>query len=350
MSVPLGIAVLLGGTSEERRVSLATGRAVVEALRSRGHVVTPVDPAFGAIPLEDETRYLGGAVGAEPPNLEELEYMGRVAPGATLAELPALRNADIVFLALHGGQGENGRIQAVLDLAGIPYTGSGVIGSAIAFDKRVSKELFAHAGVPTPVWTPRDAPVDEVVRALGLPLVVKPANGGSTVGLTVVRDAQALPSAIELAATYDPDVLCEAFVDGRELTVTVLDGVALPVIEIIPTNEVYDYESKYTPGKSTYVVPAELASGETDELCRLAVAAFHALRQQSYSRIDFRRSTDGSFWCLEGNSLPGMTATSLVPKAAAAAGIEFPELCERLVLAALRPSAGSAHPVQRSES
>jgi D-alanine-D-alanine ligase len=276
--------------------------------------------------------------------------MAPVPPGATLTELPALRNADIVFLALHGGEGENGRIQAVLDLAGISYTGSGVIGSAIAFDKRVSKELFARAGVPTPVWTPRDAPVDEVVRALGLPLVVKPANGGSTVGLTVVRDAQALPSAIELAATYDPDVLCEAFVDGRELTVTVLDGVALPVIEIIPTNEVYDYESKYTPGKSTYVVPAELASGETDELCRLAVAAFHALRQESYSRIDFRRSTDGSFWCLEGNSLPGMTATSLVPKAAAAAGIEFPELCERLVLAALRPPAGSAHSVQQSES
>lgn len=350
MSVlPLRIAVLLGGTSEERRVSLATGRAVIEALRSRGHDVTPVDPAFGTIPPDDETRYLGGAVGAEPPTLEELEHMDRVAPGA-LTELPALRHADIVFLALHGGEGENGRIQAVLDLAGIPYTGSGVIGSAIAFDKRVSKELFAHAGVPTPVWTPRDAPVDEVVRALGLPLVVKPANGGSTVGLTVVRDAQALSTAIELAGTYDSDVLCEAFIDGRELTVTVLDGVALPVVEIIPTNEIYDYESKYTPGKSTYVVPAELASGETDELCRLAVAAFHALRQQSYSRIDFRRSTDGSFWCLEGNSLPGLTATSLVPKAAAAAGIEFPEFCDRLVLAALRRSTGSAHPEQQSEA
>ena len=346
MSTSLRIAVLLGGTSEERRVSLATGRAVVEALRSRGHEVTPVDPACGAIPPEEEARYLGGAVGAEPPTLEELEKMGRVALGATLAELPALQKADIAFLALHGGDGENGRIQAVLDLAGIPYTGSGVIGSAIAFDKRVSKELLVPAGVPTPAWTPRGAPVDEVVGTLGLPLVVKPANGGSTVGLTVVRDAAALPAAIALAADYDPDVLCEEFIDGRELTVTVLDGEALPVVEIIPGNEVYDYECKYTPGKSTYVVPANLSSGETDELCRLAVAAFHALRQQSYSRIDFRWRADGSFWCLEANSLPGMTATSLVPKAAAAAGIEFPELCERLAFAAMKQSAGAPLPEQ----
>jgi len=335
MSVQLSIAVLLGGTSEERRVSLATGRAVVEALRSRGHEVTPVDPAYGAIPSDEEVRYLGGAVGAEPPTLEELEQMGRVALGTTLAELPALQNADVAFLALHGGDGENGRIQAVLDLAGIPYTGSGLIGSAIAFDKRVSKELLVPAGVPTPVWAPRGAPGDEIVGALGLPLVVKPANGGSTVGLTVVRDAAELPAAIELAANYDPDVLCEEFINGRELTVTVLDGEALPVIEIIPGNDVYDYESKYTPGKSTYVVPADLLSGETEEISRLAVAAFHALRQQSYSRIDFRQRADGSFWCLEANSLPGMTATSLVPKAAAAAGIEFPELCERLAFAAM---------------
>ena len=343
MSIPLHIAVLLGGTSEERRVSLASGRAVVEALRSRGHEVIPVDPAYGAIPPDEEARYLGGAVGTQPPTLDELAGMGRVALGATLVELPALRNVDVAFLALHGGDGENGRIQAVLDLADIPYTGSGVIGSAIAFDKRVSKELLALAGVPTPAWTPRGTPPDEVIEALGLPLVVKPANGGSTVGLTVVRDAEALPAAIQLAAAYDTDVICEAFVAGRELTVTVLDGEALPVVEIIPGNEIYDYESKYTPGKSTYVVPADLAPGESDELCRLAVAAFHALRQQSYSRIDFRRNTDGTFWCLEANSLPGMTATSLVPKAASAAGIDFAELCERLSMAALNRSDGIPH-------
>jgi len=331
----MNIAVLLGGTSEERRVSLASGREVVEALRSLGHAVVPVDPAFGAIPPEDEANYLGGAVGTEPPTVKQLHEMGKIALGAALAELPALRTADVVWLALHGGDGENGRVQAILDLAGIPYTGSGVIGSAIAFDKRVSKELLAHADIPTPAWTRRDADADEIVRTLGLPLVVKPANGGSTVGLTVVRDADSLPGAIELAGAYDRDVLCEAFIEGRELTVTVLDGEALPIVEIIPGNAIYDYESKYTPGKSTYVVPADIPDRLASDVRRLAVEAFHVLRQESYSRVDFRLGDDGTAWCLEANSLPGMTATSLVPKAASAGGIGFPELCEKLARAAI---------------
>lgn len=334
MSRGLTIAVLLGGTSEERRVSLASGRAVVEALRSRGHEVVAVDPAYGAIPPVEEARYLGGEVGREPPSLEELRNMGRRALGAALPELPALREADVVFLALHGGDGENGHVQAALDVAGIPYTGSGVLGSALAFDKRVSKELFAWAGVPTPAWTPRDASPEEVVDTLGLPLVVKPAGGGSTVGLTVVRATRELPAALDLALRYDEDVLCEAFVPGRELTVTVLEGEALPAVEIIPAGEIYDYEAKYTPGGSSYVAPAELEPREAEELGRIAVSAFTALRQESVSRIDFRRHTDGSFWCLEANSLPGVTATSLVPKAAAAAGISFPELCERVAVSA----------------
>jgi D-alanine-D-alanine ligase len=175
-----------------------------------------------------------------------------------------------------------------------------------------------------------------VLGTLGLPLVVKPAGGGSTVGLTVVHAAGELAAATELAGRYDPDVLCEAFIPGRELTVTVLDGEALPVVEIIPEGDIYDYEAKYTPGRSSYVVPAELAEEEAAELSRLAVAAFHALRQELISRIDFRRDPDGGFWCLEANSLPGMTATSLVPKAAAAAGITFPELCEQIAIAACR--------------
>ncbi|MGD8495418.1 MAG: D-alanine--D-alanine ligase [Gemmatimonadales bacterium] len=345
MNAGLTVAVLLGGTSEERRVSIATGRAIVEALRSRGHEVVAVDPAFGAIPADEEPRYLGGDVGREPPSLDELRQMGRTAVGAAVAELPAVREADVAFLALHGGDGENGRLQAVLEVAGIPYTGSGVLGSAIAFDKRVSKELLEHAGVPTPAWAPRGASPDEVIDLLGLPLVVKPASGGSTVGLTVVRSDGALSAALDLAARYDRDVLCEAFIPGRELTVTVLDGKALPVTEIIPGNEIYDYESKYTPGKSQYVTPAELDTAETEELSRLAEEAFDVLRQETVSRIDFRRHTDGSFWCLEGNSLPGMTATSLVPKAAKAAGISFPELCERIALAGCRrPAAARGRP------
>lgn len=327
---PLRVTVLLGGTSEERRVSIASGRAVVEALRSRGHEVMAVDPAFGAIPPADEDRYLGGAVGAAPPDLEELRRMGRSAIGAALAGLPAVREADVVFVALHGGDGENGRVQALLDLAGVRYTGSGHLGCAIASDKRLSKELLAAAGVPTPEWTPRDAPPSAVLRALGLPLVVKPSNGGSTVGLTIVRRPEELEPAVGLAACYDGDVLCERFVPGRELTVTVLGGEALPAVEIFPGHEIYDYESKYTPGMSRYETPASLSGEEVERLAELAVRAGAALRQSSFTRIDFRRRDDGTFWCLEANAVPGLTATSLVPKAAAAVGIAFPELCDRI--------------------
>ena len=334
------IAVLLGGTSEERKVSLASGRAVVEALRSRGHSVVAVDPAFGAIPGDEEDHYLGGAVGPAPPEIEDLRAMGLVALGTALAELPAVRDADVAFIALHGGDGENGRVQALLDVGGVPYTGSGFIGSAIAFDKRLSKELLVQAGVPTPAWAPLGQAPGSTLGSMGLPLVVKPSCGGSTVGLTIVRRAEELGAAIGLAARYDSDVLCEAFIPGRELTVAVLDGEPLPAVEIFPGNEIYDYESKYTPGMSRYETPAELAEAESDRLAELAVRAYHALRQESFSRIDFRRDEAGEFWCLEANSVPGLTATSLVPKAAAAAGIEFPELCERIAAAAV--AAGSA--------
>ncbi|MGD8818086.1 MAG: D-alanine--D-alanine ligase [Acidobacteriota bacterium] len=339
------IAVLLGGTSEERRVSLASGRAVLEALRGRGHAATAVDPAFGAIPPDEEGRYLGGEVGATPPDLDDLRRMGRSALGPALAELPAVRDADCVFVALHGGDGENGRVQALLEMAGIRFTGSGHLGCAVAFDKRLSKEILVRASVPTPEWAPRGAAADEVRHLLGLPLVVKPSNGGSTVGLTVVREAADIGPAVALAGRYDEDVLCERFIPGRELTVAVLDGEALPAVEIVPGHEVYDYESKYTPGLSRYLVPAPLDADEADRLADLALQAHAALRQGSFGRIDFRRhADDGSFWCLEANSVPGLTKTSLVPKAAGAAGIDFPQLCERIVQSALDapPPAGGS--------
>ncbi len=332
----LNVAVVLGGTNEERNVSLASGRAVVEALRERGHTVVAVDPAHGAIPRQEEERMLGGAVGVDPPDLEELERLRSSAVGAALAELPALRNADVAFLGLHGEDGEDGKVQALLDMAGIRYTGSGPLGSAIAFDKRVSKELMIQAGVPTPDWAPLLASREGILESLGLPLVVKPSNGGSTVGLTVVRDSGELGPAMELAARFDRDVLCERFVPGRELTVAVLEGQPLPPVEIVPSHDVYDYECKYTPGMSRYEVPAQLAPDEAASLAELAVRAYAALRQACYSRVDFRwDDADGTPWCLEANSLPGLTATSLVPMAARAAGISFPELCERIALAAL---------------
>jgi D-alanine-D-alanine ligase len=339
----LRVAVLLGGTSEERRVSLASGRAVVEALRSRGHSVVAVDPAFGAIPGDEEDHYLGGAVGPAPPDLEALRKMGLSALGTALADLPAVRDADVAFIALHGGDGENGRVQAVLDMGGVPYTGSGFLGCSLAFDKRLSKELLVQAGVPTPDWARRGEAPGSTLGRMGLPLVVKPSCGGSTVGLTIVRRAEELGAAIGLAGRYDDDVLCETFVPGRELTVALLDGEPLPAVEIFPGHEIYDYESKYTPGLSRYETPADLDSDEQDRLAELAVRSWHALRQESFSRIDFRQDESGEFWCLEANSVPGLTATSLVPKAAEAAGIRFPELCERIAAAAVE----SRRPAER---
>ncbi len=341
MSEPMNVAVVLGGTNEERNVSLATGRAVVAALREQGHEIVAVDPAHGAVLPEEEARMLGGAVGADPPGIEELARLGSSAVGAALADLPAVRRADVVFLALHGEFGEDGTVQGLLDLAGVAYTGSGCLGSAVAFDKRISKELFAFAGVPTPEWTRASATPGEIVEELGLPLVVKPASGGSTVGLTVVREEDNVESAIELAARYDDDVLCEAFIPGRELTVAILESEALPPVEIIPSHEIYDYECKYSAGMSRYEAPADLSPVETERLQDLAVRAYRALRQTSYSRVDFRRAEDGSFWCLEANSLPGLTSTSLVPKAAAAAGIGFPELCDRIARSAMRRAGGA---------
>ena len=244
--------------------------------------------------------------------------------------------ADIVFLALHGSPAEDGRLQALLDLAGIRYTGTGCLGSAVAWDKRISKVLFEACGVPTPPWTPRGLEPEEVVDRLGLPLVVKPSGGGSTIGLSVVRAAEDLPAAMEHASRFDPDVLVERYVTGRELTVGVLEDEALPVLEITPSHEIYDYECKYTPGLTSYQVPAPLDAAEARELGRLALTAHRALRQGSFGRVDFvRGDADGVFYCLETNSLPGMTATSLLPKAAAAVGITFPEMCERIAAAAL---------------
>jgi D-alanine-D-alanine ligase len=263
---------------------------------------------------------------------------------STLRSLP---NSDVVFLALHGGQGEDGTLQALLDLTGVPYTGSGHLASALAMDKDLSKHLFRAAGVPTADWRMvpvsgignRESGIDafarEVEAELGLPVVVKPSKQGSTVGLTVVREIGVLGAAIEEAGKYDDEVMVERFVPGRELTVGILGDEALPVGEIIPVHEIYDYECKYTAGMAREVFPADLTAEETRTIQEFARRAFHALKLRGYARIDFRMAPDGVFYCLEANTLPGMTALSLIPQAAAAAGISFPELCERIVRLAM---------------
>jgi len=326
------IAVLFGGNSEERDVSIASAAQVLPALRSRGHEVLAIDTASGRLSADAEQRLLAGGVATEPPSAQAL---ASIAGSALTSAAAQLRDVDVVFLALHGGAGEDGRVQAVLDLAGLAFTGSNHIASAAAMDKDLSKRLFRAVGVPTPEWLMAPASAGEVERAFGWPCVVKPNRQGSTVGLTVVREPAALDGAIALARCFDTEVMLERFIPGRELTVGILEGEALPVGEIIVRGEVFDYEAKYQPGAAREVFPAELAASVASALQSLALRAHHALKLGAYSRIDFRMDAQGAFWCLEANSLPGMTANSLLPQAARAAGISFPELCERICRAAL---------------
>ena len=343
----MNIAVLLGGYSAERDVSLASGLRIAAALRERGHNVTCVDPAAvdarGVLGRAEEARLLASGVGTTPPSLEALAGLGYGQGGIRpeLANWPAVRDADVCFLALHGGQGEDGTLQALLDLAGVRYTGSGHLASAVAMDKHLSKVLFRAAGVGTADWrmAPRLEPGDDETRArfcgevthgLGLPVIVKPSKQGSSVALTVVRDAAALWPAVDLAFRYDDAVMVEQFVAGRELTVGILGDQAFPVIEILPKHEVYDYECKYTAGMAEERV-ADLAPDQAADVQHQARLAFDALGLGGYARVDFRMNASGEFFCLEANTLPGMTELSLIPQAAAAAGILFPALCERIV-------------------
>lgn len=306
------IAVLLGGNSSEREVSLKSGRQVKMALERLGHDVICCDPAAGG--------------------LREL----------------ATAEPDVVFLALHGGTGENGAIQGALELMGLRYTGSGVLASALAMDKAMSKQVFAAVGVRTPASiTVRsgngvEQAASEVMRAVGLPCVVKPSCQGSTVGISFVNQPEALVHALEVSFDYGPVALAEQFITGAEVTVGVLESPlsgeaeALPVLEIVIKNEHYDYDAKYTPGKSEHIIPARI-SPEADEECRrLAIAAHTCLGCRGYSRVDAIVDPHGRPWVLEVNTLPGLTEVSLLPDAAKAAGMSFDELLSRIIASALR--------------
>jgi D-alanine-D-alanine ligase len=332
------IVVLFGGTSAERDVSIASGSQVVAALRSRGHEVVAVDPAVGRIRSEDEATALQPGVAPAPPDQALLGRM-RIVDLRTILHDPSIGKIDCVFIAMHGSFGEDGTLQALLDTTGIPYTGSGMLGSALAMDKDIAKRLFLHAGVPTPRWIMAPATSDDVCREIGFPAVVKPSKQGSTVGLTIVREPALLEAAVKEAYRFDDEVMIERFVPGRELTVPVLGDSALPVGEIISKKEIFDYEAKYQSGLAEEIFPAHLSSEHNDMVQRLALMAHRALKLGGYSRIDFRLDPEGGFWCLEANTAPGMTAASLFPKGAAAAGIPFAEVCERICRLALQEHA-----------
>jgi D-alanine-D-alanine ligase len=325
------ITVLLGGVSAERDVSLAGGIRIFDALVARGHDVTAVDPATGVLSDAELDRLRSSNVGTTPPSLEALANLSRASLRTDLVDMPEIKNADVVFLALHGGQGEDGTLQALLDMAGVKYTGSGQIGSALAMDKDLSKTLFRAAGVSTADWLMAPQPLEKVEQLLGFPVVVKPSKQGSTVGLTVVKSPDQYEAAVAEAFKYDDEVMIERFVPGRELSVPVLGGEALPVVEIFPKHEIYDYECKYTAGMASEEVPAKVSPEVTKLLQEQAVLAFRALKLRGYARIDFRMNPAEEIFCLEANTLPGMTRLSLLPQSAAVAGLDFETLCERIV-------------------
>lgn len=342
------IAVLLGGISPERNISLLSGRSVVVALRERGHEVLPIDPARGAEGLLSEEELF--ATTPDPPSEQLLASFSSWAYVECLSS-ELFCHIDVVFPVLHGPYGEDGRIQALLELRGIPYVGSTLRASALATDKHTAKLLFVAAGIPTPRWiatTAEHACHPEVLRdiasELGNHLVIKPNDQGSTIGTSVLQSAtlEELTAAIEHAARYSELVIVERYIAGRELTVGILGEEALPIVEVVPSSGIYDYEHKYTPGKTVYYCPAELPEDIAEFTQTLALSAHRILGCRHFSRVDFRLDPDGQPFCLEVNPIPGMTPMSLLPRAAQAAGIDFPELCERLVSMALDGSGSSS--------
>jgi len=312
----LRIAVLMGGASAEREVSLMSGRKVLAALDAARYEAYAID-------LAD----VSGSHGAN---------LSRVLSSPS-GDLP-----EAVFLALHGGAGENGTVQGLLELLGLPYTGSGVLASALALNKVFSKKLFEQAGIPTPRWravTAQDRAIasDGAISALGLPCVVKPACEGSTIGLSIVRDKGELPAALDLAFRYGDQIVVEAFVPGIEITGPVLgtdDPQVLPLIEIVPTDGFYDYARKYTAGATEEIIPARISPGQAARARELTLAAHRALGCRALSRVDMIVAED-EVYVLEVNTIPGLTDTSLVPRAAEAAGLSFPDLLDRLIEFAL---------------
>jgi D-alanine-D-alanine ligase len=337
------IAVLMGGTSPEREISIRTGAGVSRALLKLGHEVVLLDTGTGKLLQAGE---LLSAL-ASPAGASALAPTALPAGVTNVGIEPFVRgvprDAELVFVALHGGDGENGTLQALLDLAGVPYTGSGVLASALAMDKAISKRIFVHEAIPTPDWVERWAPEDpaqpwnpelddeDIERLGGFPVIVKPNDQGSTVGITVVTAREALRPALLTARRYGRLALVERYIPGREVTVSVLDDQALPVVEIIPEGGFYDYEHKYTSGASRYEVPAKLPPETSERLLSLGLRACRALRTRGVARVDFRLHEDLTPWCLEVNTVPGLTETSLVPKAAAAAGMNYEDLVRAIV-------------------
>lgn len=336
----MNIAVLMGGISPERNVSLKSGIAVAKSLKEKGYNVIAIDPALGVDCILD---YENLEVSNTFPTLEEINSMNQ-RNLIDCINSEHFDNIDCAFIVLHGSCGEDGRIQSLLELRGVKYTGSGVKASAICMDKRTSKLLFNLAGIMTPNWTmvnPKDEnlfdKIDEIRSDIGKDVVIKPNEGGSTIGLTVVKDGNIddIYEGIKLAGLYSNEVLVETFIEGKEITVAVVDNKAYPIVEIRPVDGFYDYQNKYTKDKTEYICPAELTEDVTDFIKNMAVTAHRITGCIGYSRIDFRLDDENLAHCLEVNTVPGFTELSLLPMSLKQAGVEFGDLCEFLVKKAI---------------
>lgn len=336
----MNIIVLCGGLSKERDVSITSGTQVAAALRERGHKAVLVDLFFGYTGeyddpceiFEKEPPALQFGISEQEPDLDAVRASRCQDNDSLIGDniLEVCRAADFTFLALHGAEGENGKLQALLDIAGIRYTGSGYLGSAVAMNKTLSKTVFTANGIGTPPGITVDKN-DEWFGNVGFPCVVKPASGGSSVGTSIVQNEKEYASALQAAFACEDKVLVERFVKGREFTVGVLAGKAMPVIEIIPKSGFYDYKNKYQAGLTVELCPAPIPDADTQKLQTLAVRVSDALMVDAYCRVDFLMEEDGSVYCLEANTLPGMTPTSLIPQMAAEMGMSFGELCEKII-------------------
>jgi D-alanine-D-alanine ligase len=333
----LNVMLVVGGDSAERDVSLESGISVREALREIGHRVFIADPARPqTAPTEDPAPFFGDSeVREAPPAPDTDPFEARRRFAGLLGRFDTL-SCDVVFNALHGGAGEDGTFQAVLEYLGIPGTGSDSRASALAMNKDLSRRLVSADGVPVAkavLIDPSEGADAErkILRSLAIPVVVKPNREGSSVGVSIVSREDQLSEALERAASFRGPLLVEEYIDGSEVTASILDGTDLPLLEIRPKSGFYDYRNKYQPGSCEYIVPAPLEGKLAKAVSKSAHAAYKALGCRDYARVDLRVSKSGRHCFLEVNTLPGLTASSLVPKAARAAGIEFAELVDRIL-------------------
>ena len=346
----MNIVVLAGGISTERAVSIVSGTMVCKALREKGHRAVLIDVYCGDDRLNMETSDLetlfpevydidaqAAYMHTFDEKIAEMKQSKKQFFGPNVLEM--CQKAEVVFMALHGEDGEGGKVQAVFDLMGIRYTGSGPLGSAVAMDKGLSRKLFAANGVPTAtgmVAKRSEKRLTSSENGVGLPCVVKPCCGGSSVGVEIARTEEEYEHALDVAFGYEEEVVVEQYIEGREFSVGVVEGKAYPVIEIAPLVGFYDYKNKYSAGSAIETCPAEIPADKTAEMQKYAEMAFEALKLECYARMDFMMAKDGTLYCLEANTLPGMTPTSLLPQEAAAIGMDFAALCEHLIEVSLK--------------